>query len=82
MEHPEDKAGGEVIDLTEMLRASLSRAAGKGGAPAKRPAKADVGSARTELAPAAPAKAKRAPASGAAKAQPAPRVRAAGGSKK
>jgi len=82
MEHPEDKAGGEVIDLTEMLRASLSRAAGKGGAPAKRPAKADVGSAVTELAAAAPAKAKRAPASGAAKAPPAPRVRAAGGSKK
>jgi len=83
MEHPEDKAGGEVIDLTEMLRASLSRAAGKGAAaaPAKRAAKAGAAGAVTELA-AAPAKAKRAPASSAAKAAAAPRVRAAGGSKK
>jgi len=87
MEHPEDRAGGEVIDLTEMLRASLSRAARSGGgaaaAPAKRAAKSAAADADAASAqPVAPAKgAKRAPSSTAAKA-PATRLRAAGGSKK
>jgi DNA end-binding protein Ku len=60
MEHPEDRAGGEVIDLTEMLRASLTRAA-KGGE-AKRPAGAKRAASKT----AAPAAAPRARAAGGA----------------
>jgi len=81
MEHPEDRGGGEVIDLTEMLRASLSRASRSGAAaPAKRAAsKADAVEAREAATP-VPAKAKRA-APSSAKA-PATRVRAAAGSKK
>ena len=41
VEHPEDAAGAQVIDLTEMLRASLGSAAKPGGRPgAKQPAPA------------------------------------------
>ena len=81
MEHPEDRAGGEVIDLTEMLRASLSRASrgGAAAAPAKRASKAEPAAAQEAASP-APAKAKRA-APSSAKA-PATRVRAVAGSKK
>jgi DNA end-binding protein Ku len=73
VDHPEDRTGGEVIDLTEMLRASLSRAA-KGEA--KRPAKA-AGGVVAELGSAGPAKgAKRAASSKSAAAAPAaPRAR-------
>lgn len=84
MEHPEDRSGGEVIDLTEMLRASLSRASRSSGgtaAPAKRAVKASAEV--TSLESAGPAKgAKRAPSSASAKAAAAPKARAAGGSKK
>lgn len=52
MEHPEDRAGGEVIDLTEMLRASLSRAAK--GSEAKRPAGAKRAAGKTAAPAAAP----------------------------
>ncbi|HSV61468.1 MAG TPA: Ku protein [Variovorax sp.] len=70
MEHPEDHAGGEVIDLTEMLRASLSRAA-KGEA--RRPAKTGV---VADLESAGQAKgAKRAASTKSAAAAPAPRAR-------
>jgi len=81
MAHPEDTGGAEVIDLTEMLRASLSRTGRGGGAaaPAKRAAKAAPAAAEEQ--PPAPAKgAKRAPSSSAK--APATRARAAGGSRK
>ena len=82
MAHPEDSGGAEVIDLTEMLRASLSRASRGGGgavAPAKRAAKAGAAAAEAQES-AGPAKgAKRAPSSS-AKAPAA--KRAAGGSRK
>jgi DNA end-binding protein Ku len=60
VEHPEDAHGGaEVIDLTEMLRASLTRAAKP---PAKRPAKpAAAEEVVTPLASAQGKGAKRAP---------------------
>ena len=73
MEHPEDRASGEVIDLTEMLRASLSRSA-KGEA--KRPAKTAGGGVVADLESAGQAKgAKRAASSKSAAAAPAPRAR-------
>ncbi|MBT2322000.1 Ku protein [Variovorax paradoxus] len=60
-EHPEDAAGAQVIDLTEMLRASLSRAAKPG---AKQPAAIDRKGAKRaprpakEAEPAPPARAR------------------------
>ncbi|MDM0111014.1 Ku protein [Variovorax sp. J22R133] len=62
MEHAEDRSGGEVIDLTEMLRASLSRTAAK-PEPAKKTAAAKPAGANvTALAGAGASKgAKRAP---------------------
>jgi len=62
VEHPEDSRGGaEVIDLTEMLRASLSRGATKQAA--KRPAKPAAAEAEEEVVTpmARPKGAKRAP---------------------
>ena len=50
MEHPEDRAGGEVVDLSQMLRARPARAAK--GAEAKRPAGAKRAAGKT-AAPAA-----------------------------
>lgn len=59
VDHPEDSRGGEVLDLTEMLMASLNRKSG--AAPAKRAAKAGS-SVVTSIAGAGPSKGpKRAP---------------------
>ncbi|WP_218508576.1 Ku protein [Variovorax sp. dw_308] len=60
VDHPEDTHGGaEVIDLTEMLRASLSRG---GRQPAKRPAKPSAAEVEEVVTPMAqPKGAKRAP---------------------
>ncbi|WP_213956451.1 Ku protein [Variovorax sp. dw_954] len=60
VDHPEDTHGGaEVIDLTEMLRASLSRGARQ---PAKRPAKPSAAEVEEVVTPMAqPKGAKRAP---------------------
>jgi len=59
VEHPEDAHGGaEVIDLTEMLRASLTRGAGQ---PAKRPAKPTAAAEKVVAPMVQPKGAKRAP---------------------
>lgn len=81
VEHPEDRGGGEVIDLTEMLRASLSRASRGGAAPAAAKRAAKSGAAEVDTESTGPAKgAKRAPSSSAK--APATRVRAASGTRK
>ena len=81
MAHPEDSGGAEVIDLTEMLRASLSRASRGAGAaaPAKRAAKAGAAAAEAQESTGPAKGARRAPSSS-AKAPAA--KRAAGGSRK
>lgn len=57
--HPEDVAGGEVIDLTEMLRASLTR--GGAGGSAKRTSRAGSAGVVTPIASGTAKGAKRAP---------------------
>ncbi|MEJ8853493.1 Ku protein [Variovorax robiniae] len=63
VEHPDEAHGGaEVIDLTEMLRASLSRGAGGAKQPAKRPARPAAADEAEVVTPiASPKGAKRAP---------------------
>ncbi|VTY39409.1 Non-homologous end joining protein Ku [Xylophilus ampelinus] len=74
VDHPEDRPAGEVIDLTEMLKASLSR--GKGRVP-KPKSTDDDAAVVTPLRGAVKAGAKRAPKSS-PKTAPATRARARG----
>ena len=74
VDHPEDRPAGEVIDLTEMLKASLSR--GKGRV-AKPKSTDDDAAVVTPLRGAVKAGAKRAPKSS-PKTAPATRTRARG----
>lgn len=74
VDHPEDRPAGEVIDLTEMLKASLSRGSGKASRGKSSEADAAV---VTPLRGAAKAGPKRAPKAS-PKAVPATRTRARG----